>query len=135
MLYVIQQFDRGGSVASAQGGHVDHGLSLPIIHIPNHARRTAIKAAAVRGRVKSNAATDGGCGIDHNGDGVVTESELKCVEWSGQASVLNVCVGGARDPDNKEITRGTWRPPTDGSADMIVDYVKCYERTATGTAP
>jgi exo-beta-1,3-glucanase (GH17 family) len=51
-------------------------------------------------------------------------------EWSGQSFVLNVCVGGAWDPDTKEITRGTWQPPTDGSADMIVDYVTCYERTA-----
>src|SRR5262249_29217538 len=44
-------------------------------------------------------------------------------EWSEQAFVLNVCVGGAWDPDKKEITDGTWQPPTDGSADMIVDYV------------
>ncbi len=51
-------------------------------------------------------------------------------EWSGQAFVLNVCVGGGWDPDNKEITGGTWQPPTDGSADMIVDYVKSYQRTA-----
>lgn len=53
-------------------------------------------------------------------------------EWSGQAFVLNVCVGGGWDPDNKEITEkeDTWQPPTDGSADMIVDYVKCYQRTA-----
>jgi beta-glucanase (GH16 family) len=53
-------------------------------------------------------------------------------EWSGQAFVLNVCVGGAWDPDNKEITEGTWQPPTDGSADMIVDHVECYQRTAPG---
>jgi exo-beta-1,3-glucanase (GH17 family) len=51
-------------------------------------------------------------------------------EWGKQAFVLNVCVGGAWDPDNKEITRGTWQPPTDGSANMIVDGVECYERTA-----
>jgi hypothetical protein len=80
MLYVTQRSDRGGSVASAHGTHVDHGLSLPIIHIPNHARRPAIKAAAVRARVKSNAAADaaagGGCASDLNGDGAVTEAEL-----------------------------------------------------------
>jgi hypothetical protein len=81
MLYVTQRSDRGGSVASAHGAHVDHGLSLPFIHVPNHARRTAIKAAQARGRVRSTAARDtaatgGGCASDLNGDGAVTEAEL-----------------------------------------------------------
>jgi hypothetical protein len=76
MLYVTQRSDRRGSVAAAHGPHVDHGLSLPLIHIPNHARRTAIKAAAARGLVKTKAAAGGGCASDLNGDGTVTEAEL-----------------------------------------------------------
>jgi hypothetical protein len=80
MLYVTQRSDRGGSLAAAHGAHVDHGLSLPLIHVPNHARRTAIRAAAARGLVKSRAAMDvatgGGCAGDLNGDGAVTEAEL-----------------------------------------------------------
>jgi hypothetical protein len=76
MLYVTQRSDHGGSVAAAHGAHVDHGLSLPIIHIPNHARRHAIRTATVRGLVKTGAATDGGCASDLNGDGAVTDAEL-----------------------------------------------------------
>ncbi len=49
-------------------------------------------------------------------------------EWSGQAFVLNVAVGGAWDDKVGEIKNGQWQPPTDGSADMLVDWVKCYQR-------
>ncbi len=49
-------------------------------------------------------------------------------EWSAQAFVLNVAVGGAWDNQVKEIRDGRWQPPTDGSADMLVDWVKCYRR-------
>jgi len=71
---------------------------------------------------------------EHNRRETPTVPDWKTLddEWSEQAFVLNVCVGGAWDPDEKEITQGTWLPPTDGSADLIVDYVKCYERAAPG---
>ena len=69
---------------------------------------------------------------EHNRTETPTVPDWKTLddEWSEQAFVLNVGVGGAWDPDIKEITQGTWQPPTDGSADMIVDYVKSYQRTA-----
>lgn len=51
-------------------------------------------------------------------------------EWSAQAFVLNVAVGGAWDNQVKEIKNGSWQPPTDGSADMLVDWVRCYRRVA-----
>ena len=62
-------------------------------------------------------------------------------EWSAQAFVLNVAVGGAWDPDLKAIESGAWQPATDGSANMVVDWVKCFRRvaapadTATAQAP
>ena len=69
---------------------------------------------------------------EHNRTETPTVPDWKTLddEWSEQAFVLNVGVGGAWDPAIKEITQGTWQPPTDGSADMIVDYVKSYQRTA-----
>lgn len=50
-------------------------------------------------------------------------------EWGEQAFVLNIAVGGGWDPEFGEVKNGTWSPPTDGSADMVVDWVKCYKRS------
>ncbi|MBN9417404.1 hypothetical protein ABS71_22805 [bacterium SCN 62-11] len=50
-------------------------------------------------------------------------------EWSKQAFVINVAVGGAWDPKLNELKKGEWEPPTDGSTDMTVNWVKCYQRS------
>ena len=52
-------------------------------------------------------------------------------EWSAQSFVLNVAVGGAWDPNPKALDGIAWKPATDGSDDMIVDWVKCYQRTSS----
>ena len=54
--------------------------------------------------------------------------ETVASEWSKQAFILNVAVSGAWDPDLRKVERGEWDPPTDGSAEMVVDWVRCYQR-------
>lgn len=60
----------------------------------------------------------------------VPSLETLVSEWSKQAFVLNVAVGGAWDPELRKLQRGEWNPPGDGSADMVIDWVQCYQRNA-----